>query len=325
MSFDPELDGFKRLDLREYAVSQGYALDRKESWRGSAVMRNRSGDKVVIKLGPDGHYVYFSVRDDRDNGSIIDFVKNRSQANLGGIRKVLRTWSGQFLSGKPFPAPGDVLRPALPKLEVTTKDRQQVERRFRAMSPALRHSYLEEVRRIPEAVLGSSRFAGRVRIDGYRNAVFPHFDAGGLSGYELKNQNFTGFAAGGEKGLWMSHADIDDHRLVVAEGAIDALSHAALFPDAGTRYASIGGKPNPQQPGLIASEIAKLRGGAEVVSAMDNDADGAALAEIIGNAVKNSGRNDLVYKAHFPPLPLKDWNDALRQNRSISSFPAARF
>ena len=36
-----------------------------------------SDDKVIIKRGMDGHYVYFSVRDDRDNGSIIDFVQFR--------------------------------------------------------------------------------------------------------------------------------------------------------------------------------------------------------------------------------------------------------
>jgi hypothetical protein len=26
-------------------------------------------DKIIIKRDTDGHYVYFSVRDDRDNGS----------------------------------------------------------------------------------------------------------------------------------------------------------------------------------------------------------------------------------------------------------------
>ncbi len=313
MSFDQELDGFKRLDLRDYAAGQGYALDRKESWRGSAVMRNGAGDKIVIKLGPDGHYVYFSVRDDRDNGSIIDFVKMRTGHNLGLIRKELRTWSG-----KPAAA-----LPAFSKMEVTAKDRGAVERRFHAMQNAARHPYLEEARHIPASLLGSPRFAGRVRIDGKGNAVFPHFDAGGLSGYEMKNREFTGFATGGEKGLWMSHSQSSDRRLVFCESAIDALSYAALFADDNTRYASIGGKTNPQQPGLIGSEIAKLPNNAEVISAMDNDAEGVNLSRLIENAVAESGREDLTYHPHFPALPLKDWNDTLRQSRR-PSFPAAR-
>lgn len=84
--FDSELENFKRnIDLRSYAAGQAYQLDRKESWRGSSVMRHPvSNDKVIIKRGMDGHYVYFSVRDDRDNGTIIDFVQHRQGLSLGG-------------------------------------------------------------------------------------------------------------------------------------------------------------------------------------------------------------------------------------------------
>ena len=46
------------------------------------------------------------------------------------------------------------------------------------------------------------------------------------------------------KGLWEPHDLPDDHCLVVAESAIDALSYAALFPDSRTRYRSIGGQLN---------------------------------------------------------------------------------
>ncbi len=64
--FDPELESFKTgIDLRAYAAEQGYQLDRKESWRGSSIMRHPNGDKVIIKRGSDSHYVYFSVRDDQ--------------------------------------------------------------------------------------------------------------------------------------------------------------------------------------------------------------------------------------------------------------------
>ena len=46
--FDPELDSIKGIDLRCYAASQGYQLDRKESWAGSAVMRHANGDKIDV-------------------------------------------------------------------------------------------------------------------------------------------------------------------------------------------------------------------------------------------------------------------------------------
>ena len=106
---DSELEAFKsNIDLRQYAAAQGYQLDRKESWHGSAVMRSPAGDKIIIKRGTDGHYVYFSVRDDQDNGSIVDFVQNRVRVSLSAVRKELRPWIGV----PPVPVPSF---PALPK------------------------------------------------------------------------------------------------------------------------------------------------------------------------------------------------------------------
>ena len=94
MGFDAELETFKRIDLRAYAASLGYALDRRESWASSAVMRGAADDKIIVKRDGDGHYVYFSVRDDRDNGLIIDFVQKRRGLTLGALRKELRPWVG---------------------------------------------------------------------------------------------------------------------------------------------------------------------------------------------------------------------------------------
>ena len=46
---DTELDAFKQeIDMRQFAVSFGYAMDRRESWRGSTVLR-RGADKIVVK------------------------------------------------------------------------------------------------------------------------------------------------------------------------------------------------------------------------------------------------------------------------------------
>src|SRR5579871_5649743 len=140
--FDPELESFKTsIDLRAYAASQGYVLDRKESWRGSAVMRHTNGDKVIIKRDADGHYVYFSVRDEADHGTIIDFVQHRLRLNFGDLRKELRRWIGRQAAMLPYPP----LAPA-------TKDRMRVERAYARMQDAARHPYLESERAIPAAL-----------------------------------------------------------------------------------------------------------------------------------------------------------------------------
>jgi hypothetical protein len=266
MNPDIELDALKReIDLRQFALSLGYEMDQRESWRGSTVLR-RGADKIVVKRNGNGHYVFFSVRDDRDNGTVIDFLQRRQNLSLGDVRQILRPWIGRPAAALPL----------FPRLEPTSPDRMRVESRYRRMASALRHPYLGHERCLPTTLLGSPRFRGRVRTDSRGNAVFPHFDAAGLCGYEIKNQRFTGFAAGGEKGLWFSHAGANDRRLVLAESAIDALSHAALFPDAEdqTRYASLGGKPNSQQPGLIRATITRLPEGSEIVAAFDADEAG---------------------------------------------------
>src|SRR5690348_6438092 len=114
--FDEELESFKRIDLRAYAASQGYQFDKRQSWRGSAVMRHANNDKIIIKCDADGHLVYFSVRDETDNGTIIDFVQRRERVSIGVVRKILRPWNGQA----PLPVP------AFPLLHKTCKDRMQV-------------------------------------------------------------------------------------------------------------------------------------------------------------------------------------------------------
>jgi hypothetical protein len=290
--FDPELESFKTsIDLRAYAAGQGYTLDRKESWAGSAVMRHDNGDKVIIKRDVDGHYVYFSVRDDSDNGTIIDFVQKRLSLSFGEVRKSLRVWTGQQTVVLPYPP-----------LQPTPKDRLRVEKAYGRMRNAAAHPYLEIQRAIPAALLQNDRFAGRIRIDARQNAVFPHFDAQGICGYELKNHDFTGFSSGGTKGLWLSREQPGDDCLVLCESAIDALSHAALFPEERSMYGAFAGQISPAQREWIRATAARMPPKFKIVAATDGDQEGAKLAEIIREAVELTGRDDLTHQLHQPDV-----------------------
>lgn len=194
-----ELGRFKtEINLSEYAASCGYGLDKRESSRNSAIMRNANGDKIVIARGLDGHWIYFSVRDNSDNGSIIDFVQKRDNVTLGFLRKTLRPWIG---GGTPPNRP--VKSSYAAPLKMVSKDTTKVLASLGAMQSVISHSYLEN-RGIDFDLMADPRFIGRIYADGYNNAVFPHWNSSGICGYEIKNQNFTGFASGGEKGLWIS-------------------------------------------------------------------------------------------------------------------------
>ena len=296
---DCELDAFKReIDLRQFAESLGYQIDRRESWRGSAVLRC-AADKIVVKRNGNGHYIFFSLRDDDDNGTVIDFVQRRQHLSLGAVRQLLRPWIGRSASAPPFPQ----LPPASP-------DRMRIEREYRRMAEAPRYPYLERDRCVPAALLSAPRFGGRMRIDARGNTVFPHFDTVELCGYEIKNRGFTGFAAGGQKGLWFSHTRPDDRRLVLTESAIDALSYATLFPEPEdrTRYASLGGRPSLRQMGLVQTAVTKLPEGGEIVAAFDADEAGRWLAVAIGDVV---GRVRRQARVHLPATEGDDWNQVL--------------
>jgi hypothetical protein len=308
MCLDRELDDFKcEIDLRQFAVSVGYEIDWCASWRGSTVLRH-GGDKIVVKRNGNGHYVFFSVKDDRDNGTIIDFVQRRQHLNLGAVRQILRPWIGRPAAELPL----------FPRLEPTGPDRIRMEYAYRRMRAAPRHPYLENERYLPAALLRAPRFMGRVRIDRRGNAVFPHFDLAGLCGYEIKNRQYTGFASGGRKGLWFSHWSPDDQHLVLAESAIDALSHAALFPDGEdkTRYASLGGKPSSNQLTFLEAVVAELAAKSEVVAAFDADGAGRMLVEVARATVRavahRKERMDLIFRAHLPEREGEDWNQVLQ-------------
>lgn len=98
-----------------------------------------------------------------------------------------------------------------------------------------------------------------------------------------------------------------------AESAIDALSYATLFPDTTARYASIGGKMNPEQPDLIRATILNLLEGGEVIAATDEDEDRCKLAAQIEVITSEAG---LKFKHHEPSKEGSDWNDHLKPELS---------
>ena len=303
---DQELERFKTgVNLSEFAAARGYALDRRESSRNSAVMRHADGDKIVIARHEGGTWVYFSVRDGGDNGTVIDFLQNRGGGSLGEVRKVLRAWSG---TERP-PAPvADFVRDLFP----VSRDRAAVIAAWERARATIALPYLTS-RGLGPDVLGLPIFAGGLRVDGRSNALFPHYDREGLCGFEIKNQGFTGFAAGGTKGLWYSKARPTDDRLVLTESAIDALSFHVLQGDATTRYMSTGGSLNPQQPALIRGAMEKLPPGGIVFLAFDADEGGEKLAEEV-QAFAPSGRD----VRRVLPEGGKDWNQVLKNRLGLS-------
>jgi hypothetical protein len=260
------------------------------------------------------------VKNDADNGSIIDFEQSRNGGTLGDVRKALRPWlSGASSSATVRPPPETFMA----KLESIRRDVMAVRVRYEAMQPIDgQHDYLEQIRKIPPHILTDSRFSERIRIDEHRNAVFPHFNQrDGLCGYELKNRNFTGFSAGGVKGLWASRPGTDDNRLIIAETAIDALSYAAIKGQPYSRYVSTAGELSPDQLLLLEAAMRKLPPGGHVILAVDHDPGGDKIGARIEAIFQYLNRPDLALLRDSPITPGKDWNDELRAPKPAAGPP----
>jgi uncharacterized protein YhdP len=79
-----DFSNFKRqINLADFSTTFGYSLDRKKSTRTSIAMKS-SNDKIIVsKKG--GLWVYFSVTNDQDCGTIIDFIANRTQQSISDV------------------------------------------------------------------------------------------------------------------------------------------------------------------------------------------------------------------------------------------------
>jgi hypothetical protein len=304
---DDELHRFKSdIPLLDYAIDRyGYRRDRRESSVASHVLRHpETDDKIVVRRDQDGHWTYFSVRDDRDHGTIVDFVQRRGRrVSLGEVRQELRQWLGTAAPAREWAPPP--ARPAPPK------DRPPVAAAFDAARAAETCDYLSARGLRPET-LCAPRFAGTWRLDARGNVLFVHRDdAGAVTGFEVKNRGFTGFAPGGTKTAWRSAAQAEDRALVVTESAIDALSHHQLRRGpSDAAYLSTAGAPSPAQFELLERVLSRMPPASTVVAAVDADEAGERLARRLEALTRRLAH--LAFRRDAPDR-AKDWNDVLQR------------
>jgi hypothetical protein len=299
---DTELERFKiEINLTELASSYGYELNRKESSRASFVMRHQDGDKIVIATDLDGHGIFFSVQDDRQHGSVIDFVKWKSRASLGQVRQILRRWIANPTSFFPTAQKYQPLRPKPITHDCAVAYTQWL--RMRPYNRAHGRAYLEKRGLTADTI---SAFSERIGIDLYGNVAFRHDDLHSVTGWEIKNTDFTGFSKGGRKALFGYKVGFPQKGtsplLVIAESAVDAMSYYQLNPGPGF-YLSFAGSLSVEQHDLLKYVLNRYPN-ARVMAATDRDRQGEKFADIICSIRPDTIRTT-------PPIG-KDWNDTLR-------------
>ena len=298
-----ELDLFQSdINLSEYVATQGYYLDRKESHPNAIMMVNAEGEKLIITRGEGCRWRYFRVGDENDKGSIVDFVQQRQKASLGRVRQILSPW----LESSPVSVPSDTYADFLVPM---SKIRQNVLESF-YRGCFVHNGHLLEKMGLTTSMIDFERFKGMFREDRQGNILFPHYDTQGLSGYEIKGRDFTGFSKDGVKTLWESQKKVSDMRLVVVESALDALSYHQMYGDAKTRYISTGADLNHSQMDLVESAIQKMPADSKVVLGFSNTQKGREFSESVEMWVLAP----VSFERQVPKMG-KDWNEELQMQK----------
>ena len=313
-----ELEQFKTdIDLRIVAAELGYEINPRKSSRGSTAMDRAAGDRILVALAPDGHFVYCSVHDPSDAGSVIDFWQRRKGGSLGDVRKALRPFLGAKGLAPPPLSSSRTQSVMLPNLRPVERDILGVQARYQGFNPLEgHHAYLCDERAIPPEILAQDFLAARLRVDDRGNAIFPHYNDAGLCGYEAKNHDFVSFSTGGTKGLFCTVPGEDDHRLVIAESAIDAIAYAVIAGNHMTRFISFSGGLNNDQPALLRQAMDKMPAESTIIAAVDNDKAGDGYVKRLEELFDTLTRPDLSFKADLPAPLGADWADELKARAS---------
>ena len=172
------------------------------------------------------------------------------------------------------------------------------------------NGHLLEKMGLTTSMIDFERFKGMFREDRQGNILFPHYDTQGLSGYEIKGRDFTGFSKDGVKTLWESQKKVSDMRLVVVESALDALSYHQMYGDAKTRYISTGADLNHSQMDLVESAIQKMPADSKVVLGFSNTQKGREFSESVEMWVLAP----VSFERQVPKMG-KDWNEELQMQK----------
>ena len=260
----------KDINLVDLVLTLGYQHNRAKSGadieKGKFHTFDYKGkpglDQVIIYKAPSGDYLYFNRADDRDKGSVIDFLKNRIEnPRIAGIvaSPGKNVWASVIENAKRYlnlPAAQRNISPQLQqRIEPVQRGEGYVPEFLRKTLPLTDTRYLNSRGLSPET-LASPLFAGRilnhvhegVTKDGqayrFTNTAFPQLYKEGIVGLEIKANGFKGQAADSlnSAALWLSNTTTKTTTLVVAESAIDALSHYQLKQPTNALYASTSGQ-----------------------------------------------------------------------------------
>jgi len=281
-----------------------WRLDRAESTRRCLKYRRGAGEIVIVNHDGRGWWDPLS----EAKGDVFSLVQHLEPGlNFAQARDVLRGFVG---IAPTFPEALRVRRARLPRMPVA----QRWTRRHPLSGGSPAWLYLTTQRRLPDHILAVAGTADAIREGPHGSAWFAHRDeAGLLTGFEMRGPAWRGFSAGGDKTLFrVPGGPGRPIRVTVCEGAIDALSLAAVEScRLDTLYTATTGGMGPATIAVLQQLLQCLASepAGTLIAATDADIAGRRYAARLQEMATAAG---VPFHAILPPAGLNDWNDALR-------------
>lgn len=281
--------------------------------REKNIVMTNGHDTILVSRDPATNTWKFwdTSRDKMTNsdigGDIINFVQwQEPSLNLGHVRKKLRDLTGttQYQPIRQYSRPA----------HQEEKDFDYVKKFISDRRHATTSSYLES-RGITRETLQHPLFKNRI-LKGFDGAVvFPHYNANGACGYEVRSETVRNFTKKGVKGLWYSQVPQQVNKIIFTESAIEALSHFQLKQPENTAYYSAGGNWDPDSVGSLMEKVMQKYPGATIVAAFNNDKGGQRQTEKLAEHANRVGRS---VQVDVPGRAGLDWNDMLNESLRLS-------
>ena len=276
-SFRRDLETLKRMPLETIAARWGYVRDTKASTRMNPVLRGPGLPRIVLKLQDNGHWTYFNTQDPDDNGTAVDFMKNRG-LSFAAMRATTRaTFLDTWRRAREHPAPPWLIRRGILRATLDT-------------------------------------WKPLVRCDDGGHVLFAHRNARRMiTGFEIAPPDGPRrFATGGRRALFAlaSPTPAAITALVITEGAVNALSLAQIDGcPTDHAFLSTAGAPGKAQCAQISRAARVLPALRSIILAQDGDAAGDRQAETLRSRVEHPSH---VRMQRRRPPDNTDWNDILR-------------
>ncbi len=291
-----ELNKFKtNINLAEFSSTFGYTRDKITSSTNAPVMVHEDGDKIIIaKDKSDSHYVYFNPQNDRDKGTIIDFMRNRTNETLRDIKKRCRAWLHN-----PQPKESIIVAPSTKDARSVMRIWDSIDTNPICIDKKWGLKKLDGLIKSPHVKFGK---------DGY--FYFSMNDVNGLCGIEKwKEGEPKHIIKGSVKGVFTYGNIKDAEQIVIFTSPVAMQSYLELNHLVNTfcicTMGSIGESTEESLEAIFEQSTSPI------VIAVDNDEDGDKIANKIKEIVMKLDGDLEGVREDRPKQRGQDWNDVI--------------